>query len=334
MKTKKRITFLIGSFSVGAVVLLTFLLYFLGSTTFFNKGDRYILYFNESVNGLNIGSPVKWRGVPVGSVAEILVDSRLNPDDHLIPVIVEIQSDRLRGVDGNILKLNDPNVMKQNIEQGLRGKLQQLSFITGQIYIELDYSARLRGHAPRMRHYGSMNIVEIPTVPSTLAQISEVLTEVRDSLDEVDFKGIGDQITALLHNLNTNLEGDRIGKAFGGAADLFSNLNEIVQKQEFQEMLKDLEQVMKSLSSISGKVDTEIGPLSKDVQNLAKKVGEVLVKLEGVLGDVEQMVQPESEVRLGVSSMLDTVTQAAASLNRLLDYLERNPDALVKGRTD
>lgn len=145
---KKRTIFLVGFFSLAAVLLLVGILYFLGSTSLFSKGDRYILYFNESVNGLNIGSPVKLRGVPVGSVSQILIDTRQDPSSHLIPVIVEILPARLRGVDGNMLNLSDPKVMENQIGHGLRGKLQQLSFITGQIYIELDYAPPEAGLEP------------------------------------------------------------------------------------------------------------------------------------------------------------------------------------------
>lgn len=332
---KKRTTFFVGLFSLVAILLLVGILYFLGSTSLFSKGDRYILYFNESVHGLNIGSPVKLRGVPIGSVNQILIDGRQDPTSHLIPVIVEILPDRLRGIDGRMLDLSDPVVMEKQIHNGLRGKLQQQSFITGQIYIELDYAPQGgRLGVPRMRHYGDREIAEIPTIPSTLAQISEVLIDLRENLEEIDFRVIGDSIMSLLDNLNTNLSGDRIGQAFGEAGDLMVEVRSILQREEFQVFLDDLETTMKSVRSIAGKVDDGIEPLSQELEGFIVTVKNVLERFDHVLQDVGQVAQPESEMRLGLSVTLDSVNRAAAALSRLLEYLERNPDALVKGRPE
>lgn len=332
---KKRVTFLVGIFSIGALVLLVGVLYFLGSTTLFSKGDKYILYFNESVNGLNIGSPVKMRGVPIGNVSRILIDSRFDPNSHLIPVIVEIQPDRLRGIDGRVLDLSDPKVMKTQIEYGLRGKLQQLSFITGQIYIELDYSlAYKRLGEPVMRHYGDVQISEIPTVPSAMAQLSEVLIGLRDNLEEVDFKAIGDNVTELLVNLNLNLSGDRIGRAFGEAGELMTDLRTMLQGEEFRGLLQNLEETFRSARSIVAKLDDGVEPFAEEVKSFIAGARGMLAKMDIVMEELAEAAQPESGIRIGLTETMESVNRAAGALSRLLDFLERNPDALLKGRSE
>lgn len=185
-----------------------------------------------------------------------------------------------------------------------------------------------------MRHYGNMEIAEIPTVPSTLAQISEVLVELRENLEEIDFRAIGDSISSLLENLNTNLGGDRIGRAFGEAGDLMVEVRSILEREEFQVFLDDLEMTMKSVRSIAGKVDDGIEPLGQELEGFISTVKTVLERFDTVLQDVGQAAQPESEMRLGLSVTLESVNRAAAALSRLLEYLERNPDALVKGRSE
>ncbi len=332
---KKRTTFLAGLFTVCALFLLIGLLYFLGNMSLFSKGNRYVMYFNESVNGLNIGSPVKLRGVPIGSVQLILVDTNLEDDLHLIPVVVEILPERLKGIDGEKLDWTDPQEMEKQIHYGLRGKLQQLSFITGQIYIELDYlKPGSRFAEPQYHHYGQIHIVEIPTVPSTLAEISEVLASLRDNLKKINFKAMGDSVAQLLDNLNENLAGDRIGTAFAEASAAIKEVREMIAKPEIQKFLDGLAPTLESIHSVSKKVDEKIEPLEEEMINFIKRLESTLNKLNLVIDEVGQVTQPESEIRIGTTEALKSMAQAAAALSRFLDFLDRNPDALVKGRTD
>jgi paraquat-inducible protein B len=332
---KKRTTFLVGLFTVCALFLLIGLLYFLGNMSLFSKGNRYVLYFNESVNGLNVGSPVKLRGVPIGSVQEILVDTNLDDDLHLIPVVVEILPERLKGIDGETLDWTDPKEMEKQIHYGLRGKLQQLSFITGQIYIELDYLKHgSRFAIPKYYHYGKIHMVEIPTIPSTLAEISEVLVSVRDNLHKINFKAMGDSFAQLLDNLNENLAGDRIGTAFADASDTIKEIREMISKPEIQKFLDGLAPTLDSIHSVSKKVDAKIEPMEDEVIDFLKKLEQTLDKLNLVIEEIGQVTHPESEVRIGTAEALKSMGQAASALSRFLDFLDRNPDALMKGRTD
>ncbi len=332
---KKNTTFLIGLFSVGSLILLVGLLYFLGNTTLFSSGNRYVMYFNESVNGLNVGSPVKLRGVPIGSVQQILVDTNLEDSLHLIPVVVEILPERLKGIDGERLDWSDPKEMEKQIGYGLRGRLQQLSLITGQIYIELDYIRKDdRFSEPQFHHYGTKEITELPTIPSALAELSEVLAAVRNNLKKINFKEMGDSIASLLKNANENLEGDRIGQAFGEAANVMREVRTVLAKKEIQDFINDLAPTLEAYRSAGQKIDAQIEPMGQDMKTFLKNLDTTLAKLDKVIDHMGQITQPESEVRVNMVDALQSMSQAATTLSRLLDYLERNPDALVKGRPD
>src|SRR3974390_3950016 len=87
---------MIGIFLIIALFLLIASLVLFGSGKFFTKAQKFVLYFNESVKGLDVGSPVLFQGVAVGSVKsiEIIADPIKHQAD--IPVIIEIELDRVK----------------------------------------------------------------------------------------------------------------------------------------------------------------------------------------------------------------------------------------------
>jgi paraquat-inducible protein B len=102
---KKRISpTLIGAFVVGALVLLVIGVIAFGSGKFFRKSYEFVLYFQGSVNGLNVGAPVKYKGVEIGSVTEILLQLE-KAEPARIPVIIELDANKIagRGFRGNLL---------------------------------------------------------------------------------------------------------------------------------------------------------------------------------------------------------------------------------------
>ena len=95
---------LIGVFVIVAIGLVVGAILILGSGRFFRHYPKYVMYFESSVKGLSIGSPVVFRGVKVGSVTDISMD--FNPSDLsiLIPVYVELGEETVNMSNLNILE--------------------------------------------------------------------------------------------------------------------------------------------------------------------------------------------------------------------------------------
>ena len=140
MATKTNPT-VIGAFIVGAVGLMIAAVLVLSGGQWFTDKDRFVLYFEGSVNGLNVGAPVKFRGVEVGTVTG--VRALYNPKDYTawIQVVAEVEPGRFSEVvDGVIAPASSstPDDVKMLIEQGLRAQLEVQSMVTGLLFIELD----------------------------------------------------------------------------------------------------------------------------------------------------------------------------------------------------
>ena len=163
---------LIGGFVVGAVVLIVAGVLIFGSGKFFQESNRYVLYFRGSLKGLNVGAPVLFQGVQVGSIIDITIQANAEDLTSQIPVTIQILPKKFKVVRGKIR--TDPyeniNVL---IERGLRAQLQLQSFVTGQLMIGLDYypdtPVRLVGIDPEYP--------EIPTIPTPLETLSKTFRD-------------------------------------------------------------------------------------------------------------------------------------------------------------
>jgi paraquat-inducible protein B len=170
--SKKANTTLIGIFVIGALALALIMLVLFGSGRFFRKTHRYILYFAGDVNGLNIGAPVKFKGVTIGEVTKILIRFDQNNDDVHIPVIIEIDEQTIRNA-GLQIDYKNRNFMKNAVKEGLRGQLATQSMVTGLLYIHLDF------HEDQPAHWISQSkeVEEIPTIPTSFEEAREVFKQ-------------------------------------------------------------------------------------------------------------------------------------------------------------
>jgi paraquat-inducible protein B len=159
---------MIGLFVVMAMGLLMIGIVVFGSGQLFKRTNKFVLYFDGSVKGLAIGAPVMFRGVSIGAVKDISLIYDSNAGTVLLPVIVEIEQGRIKGAPSFGEKDGDTKM----IALGLRGKLEILNFLTGQLLISFDFypfkQTELRGI---LKEYP-----ELPTLP-TSPDIFELMNE-------------------------------------------------------------------------------------------------------------------------------------------------------------
>ncbi len=129
---------LIGGFVLGALALLVIAVIAFGSGRLFRKTKEFVVYFDRDVNGLNIGAPVKFKGVEVGSVKNILLQLDQSLEVPSIPVLFEIDLKKITSRGGAVTLLEDPTALKAAIDRGLRAQLRTESLVTGVLYIGID----------------------------------------------------------------------------------------------------------------------------------------------------------------------------------------------------
>ncbi len=219
----------IGIFVIGALVLLMSSIVVFGSGELFKKTNKFILYFDGSVKGLSIGAPVMFRGVSIGIVKDISLIYDSKAGTITLPVIVEIQQDRIKGA----LSFGELDGARKMIALGLRGNLEVQSFLTGQLMISFDFypdnPAKLRGI--------SSQYPELPTLP-----ISPDIFEV---IENLPIKEIAKNLEATSQGINKLVNSGQISRSLN---DLQSMLLETKEAMHSVSLLTEyLEQHPESL---------------------------------------------------------------------------------------
>jgi paraquat-inducible protein B len=293
----------VGSFVVGAVILFIGGLVAFGSGRCFRSTAPVMLYFEGNVNGLDVGAPVKFRGVEVGRVTQIRLRFEPTAASVEIPVLIELDQQKLEasGVDVTM----DRETLKQAVDNGLRARLESQSFLTGLLFVQLDFYPDQPGHFGGVKD----GLPEIPTLPTTLEEAQATLKELAAKLDEVDFAGLID--------------------AFRDAA---LAVRELAGSGEAESTIASINQAVRSVQKLTETLNSQAGPVGKSLRETSDQTTATVKQLEEVARSARELFEPESPLAIRLSQALQEITAAARSLRTLADSLERNPSAIVRGR--
>lgn len=322
----------IGGFVISVIVMLIGGVILLGGGEMFKKKVKYVMFFEQSIKGLSKGAPLVFKGVEIGSVSNVVVDYDIDKLEINIPVIVEFDPGlvKMKGQESqNEQELRQR--LNQMIERGLRAQLGLQSLVTGQLMIELDFfpdtPVRLAGI--------KSDYPEIPTIPSSMEKlakklkelpIDEIVGKLSEILDNIE-KATGDsKLNDIVTNVDTaskNLN-SLILDLDGRAKKLLDNLT--VASSDAQKLMVDARKLVKD-------ADGQIQPLSDKAQDALVSAKRAMDEAKTTLAGVNTFVGDHSETRHKLNRALDELATAARSLNSLMDYLERHPEALLKGKS-
>ena len=195
----------IGVFIVGAIVVIFASVILFGGGRFFRSTKTYLLTFREPVTGLEVGAPVKLLGVTIGTVKDVGITAGPANQSLMINVLVEVDRKHLRElVRGSVLDLDSrPRFERMVDERGLRGRLDVLSLLSGQLYIALDFDPGQPGF--QLPQKDARGYWEIPTLPSTRRELLDSVVTSLHNLTELDIKGLSTEMKALLADLRKDL---------------------------------------------------------------------------------------------------------------------------------
>ncbi|HZP40744.1 MAG TPA: MlaD family protein [Candidatus Binatia bacterium] len=302
----------IGAFVVGAVVLAVVGVLVLGSGRYFRATMPVVVYFTGSVNGLAVGAPVKFKGVPVGDVRDI----RLNIAPHeraaadvRIPVLIELDQGRIaeQGVRTGV----DEKTLRRLIDEGLRAQLSTESFVTGVLYVALD----LRPGTPvRLVSDPTVPYVEIPALPTAMEAVQDAAGRIVSKLENVDL----DELVA-------------------AASRTLQGLDRILSTREAQALPASTEHLLRTLDETAD----QMNQLATNANGmLVPKLTTALDAASGALRDagetfrtLQSTFEPSAPLGYRLERALAGVTSAAGAIEGLAEQLERDPSSLVRGRS-
>ncbi len=251
----------------------------------------YLLRFSHSVRGLHTGAPVEFRGIKVGEVVDVALSSIENSDKSLL-VYVTLEPQRFNA-SIELSREKVDTVVEGMVRQGLRGQLKTDSLLTGSLFVDLAFENKLKAGAFVRTEKHS----EIPTLDDPLDHLSKQVTEIAEKFNKIPTDKIGQDVAAAV-----------------------SSLNKIIGALE--------------KNNTADKVDGTFANLEKATQNLDKTLDQAtqtLAQMRTTLKSLDSTLAPDSQLHFEIIEMLNSVTEAADSFDRIADHLKRYPDALIFG---
>jgi len=317
---------LIGAFVLGAIALAVVTTLLLAGGSWFGERRQHVLYFEGAAQGLQVGAPVVFLGVKVGTVKQIQLGLDEQSRRFLVPVTIEVEPHVVRGRNGEDVDLRDRDTVRRLVERGLRGRLRLQSLLTGQLYVDLDF------HPGKPARFAALDPdrSEIPTIRTAVQE------------------------------LTSKLEGFPMDKFLADVAAIGAAVNKLMSAQGTQDLPQRLDVTLRHLESLATRLDAQSGPVLDEARKALLAAQSALARLDTAAERVAELARPDSRAVAGLTqaseelakaaaavrslteqesptvtnanAALKEITRAAAALRLLAETLEDQPDAIYRGK--
>ncbi len=286
--------FMIGLFVTVGIIIVVSAIVWVGASRYFEKGRMYVTYFDESVQGLQPDSTVKYRGVDVGRIVSIGVA----PDNKLITVVMKIN-------------------LTGDLEKNTVAQLKAVG-LTGLVYIELDrHDPGTVDTSPSLSFKPEYPL--IPSHPSEIRQILAGIDRVIDKFSKLDFQGISNQVIATAKSADNLLAGDRMNRIMANVETsskaLDKSLNgvaKIIARGDIEKTMTEARQTLAETRSLVAGLQKEVARVGKvDFQGTAEQI-KITAKSADVFLTGDQMTR-----------IIANLESSTAALDKSMTHLEK-----------
>ena len=314
---------LIGAFVVGALSLVCLAIAVFGSGKLFQSTINFVLFFDSSISGLNIGSPVVLRGVQIGRVTSIKLIGDVKGLQYLIPVYIELDRERFGTSRESDTDADIATYMQRFIAKGLRARLASQSLLTGQLMIEIDFydpedpSAKVRP----LREYGGVPV--IPTIPSKLDSLMQ-------RFSTIPLENIAQNLLIITSDIKDFVQSTETKQTLQSLKELKSDI--VVTLNKVQSALGAFEDFAQNASGLSESTEQLVRNLNAKLNTTLIHVEKVIKQLDVAINDARSVVNPSSLPVIELSKTLEDLSRAAKAVHNLAETLEHSPNALFRGK--
>jgi len=314
--------FRLGLFVLAGTILFITGLFVLGLEGLFVKKAHFVSLFPESVQGLTVGSPVKFKGVPIGSVSKIYIQVkdkliRVEMDINLNSFSVETPID-----DDDVMELFY-KFMETEREAGLRCRLEYAG-ITGLKYIELDYFQIKTPEVVIAAPTNMDHMIYMPSTPSALKDVLKLINTSLERIAKIDFEGLSNRVSDVLDGVKKIVNGPKLLKAIDQMESMSANLKDSSQvlkdnltPEKVKEIINNVDSILDKLHRISSQLEVQLQKAK------IAETADSFRKAANAVTDSKDMI----------SNTLLKVNQAIDSFTEFLNYLNDDPESLLKGKS-
>ena len=342
---KRANTKIIGGFVFGALLLSLGSMLLFGSRNIFQKKRYFYAYFEQDVSGVHIGAPMKFSGIEVGLVKEIVGIYNKETSVETPRILKEFHPETLKGA--KVAK-GEYTLFQPLLDQGIRASLKSQSFLTGQLYVSLDF---YENRAIRTLGTKDDKYPEMPTIDSGLGEIFK-------AFQDLPLDALVVQLTNTLESLDQVLSNEGVSESASFLPTLLADADIMLKSigmftaQELPSTTAQLRATLKtgdaSMSTLTDKLANEtLVTLNDSMKTLTQQLSqETLVELnttmrtfsdtmsqmETTLATAESRLDPADPLTVELTNTMREFARMSVSIKALTDYLEAHPESLLRGR--
>lgn len=322
---------LIGAFVLGAILIAVGAIVFFGSMNLFSEKQVFLTYFNQSVNGLTVGSNVKFKGVTVGQVSKVALSLRGPAQPPFVKVFYAVDTRLVEKHAGAPVDLSSRQLNQKRVENGLRAKLDFESLISGQLYVSLDF---YKDAPPPLipSEPGDERYLMIPGEPSDIEAILANVTKAVSNLGNINFLALAQNVQDLVVSARTGIDAIHLEQLGASLNQTTESLNKLVNGPDVKGVLTSLHTSFDQLTATLKNLDNELSPAAKNLNPTLDEAKRTLASIQKTVGSLNTMLKPNSGFQYQLDSSLSQLGAAAASIQNLSDFLQRHPNSILFGR--
>jgi ABC-type transporter Mla subunit MlaD len=315
-------------FKLGLFILIAFIALVAGAITLgagrmFEKSIDVETCFDESISGLEVGAPVKHRGVTIGHVQSIRFPNELTSSKATTEpfkyILVEMAVDPQIVADITQRRLKP--VIDQMVANGLRARINQ-SGITGSAYIELNYLDPNR--YPIARVPVRTQDLFVPSAPGAFNQVIDAVTDIATKLQKADLDQVVRHVDSLILHVDQSVQDLQVAELRTKTLAILDHVQSASARLE--QILDDpkLATVISDLPEISGRVRSVTARVDELVKN--GKLDQSAANLQHTLAQTDELLATQSD---NVRSILEDLRATIANARELTEDVKTTPSRLL-----
>jgi len=309
----------IGAFIAGAILLVFIALLFFSGGQLFSHKERVIMYFSGSIQGLQVGAPIKLKGVVLGEITEIQINFQSDDKNVLTAVTADLALQRINRKGGDV----DRDFFEEAITRGLRAQLNYQSFLTGLLYVELDFFPDTPAQIYGFQH----THLELPTVGTEFEEIAK-------TLQDLNIKGVIDNLEKLSANIAKLVESGAVEETLVSVKNAADSID-----QTAIVLRADVNNISQGLNKTTGELTVLLKSLNQQAPAITANLNQTLVLLQQSLDQfnstaksIDTTFAEDSPLVYQLNRTLKDVSRSADALRDLSDTLEQQPESLLRGK--
>lgn len=323
----------IGAFVLGAITLWLTTVFLLASGGFFRERSQHLLYFHGEAQGLQVGAPVVFLGVKIGTVKAIQLGLDTTNEHFLVPVTIEVDVGTIQTSSGTSVDLQDPATIRNLVDRGLRAQLKTQSLLTGQLYVDLNFHP----DKPASFQARDKGVSEIPTIPTQGGELTAMLKDFPMEKFLADLTAISSAINRLTSSEQSHNIPIRLDRILATLESLTATMDTAANPllTGIQTNLTELRQTLISIRAASKQAGTALDRFSALTQEgaiIARRVAGAGQQVEGAAQSMKELTSEDSPTIQHLNSALLEISRLSRAMRLLAETLEQQPEAIITGK--